>query len=81
MEDELTIFLESGTRARMGRPPLKAKTATVSVIIRLPEDVLARVDALAGPNKRGEWVREAIEKRLKGTLPNRPGSGTSRNGE
>lgn len=77
----MTIFVESGTRARMGRPPLKAKVATVSVLIRLPEDVLERVDALSGPNKRGEWVREAIEARLKRTPPSRPGLGTSRNEE
>jgi metal-responsive CopG/Arc/MetJ family transcriptional regulator len=65
----------------MGRPPLKAKVPTVSVIIRLPEDVLARVDELAGPNKRGEWVRDAIERRLKGSPPNRHDSKTSRSEE
>lgn len=70
----MTVSAESVTSPRMGRPPLKAKVPTVSVIIRLPEDVLARVDAQAGPNKRGEWVRDAIERRLKASPPTAPGS-------
>ena len=73
----MTISAESGTSPRMGRPPLKAKVATVSVIIRLPEDVLARLDAQAGPNKRGEWVRDAIEKRLKASPPTLPAKAKS----
>lgn len=77
----MTIILESGTRARMGRPPLKAKFATVPVLIRLPEDVLARVDEQAGPNKRGEWVRKAIERALKASPPSAPGSRTSKDAE
>jgi hypothetical protein len=61
----LTIILDSGTRPRMGRPPLKAKFATVAVLVRLPEDVKDRMDALAGPNRRGEFIREAVEREIK----------------
>lgn len=65
MEDELTIILDSGTTRRMGRPPLSKKSDTKPVLVRLTEAVAARIDALAGPNKRAEFIREAVEKELK----------------
>jgi hypothetical protein len=34
------------------------------IMVRLPAAVLGRVDRLAGPRGRGEWVRVAIEMRL-----------------
>lgn len=49
----------------MGRPPLKAKVKTEAVLIRLPADALAELDALAGPNKRAEFIREAIDREIK----------------
>jgi len=61
----LTIILESGTKPRMGRPPLSKKSVTTPVLIRLTEDVVTRIDELAGPNKRGEFIREAIDREIK----------------
>ena len=61
----MTIFLDSGTTRRMGRPPLSKKSDTKPVLVRLTEAVAARIDALAGPNKRAEFIREAVEKELK----------------
>lgn len=60
----MTIILESGTKRPMGRPPLKAKIATVAVLIRLPEDLKDRIDAVAGENRRGEFMREAVIREL-----------------
>jgi len=60
----LTIILESGTKPRMGRPPLKAKVETVAVLVRLPADIKDRIDALAGENRRGQFIREAAIKEV-----------------
>lgn len=49
----------------VGRPPLKRNTETVVTTIRLSADVAARIDELAGPNKRGEFIREAVERELR----------------
>lgn len=48
----------------MGRPPLNAKSATKPVLVRLTEDVAQRIDELAGPNKRAEFIREAIAREI-----------------
>lgn len=45
----------------MGRPPMQIK----ATVVRLSEDVLERIDELMGPNKRAEFIREAIERELK----------------
>lgn len=60
----MTTATESGTTRRMGRPPLKAKVATVATLVRLTADVVERIDDLAGPNKRAEFIRDAIDKEL-----------------
>jgi hypothetical protein len=65
MEEELTISLDSGTTRRMGRPPLSKKSVTKPTLVRLTEDVAARIDALAGPNKRAEFIRDAIDREIK----------------
>jgi len=46
---------------RMGRPPLGVKPTTV----RLPLDTIARIEAVAGPNKVAAFIREAVENELK----------------
>ena len=60
----MTIILDSGTKPRMGRPPLSKKSVTKPVLVRLTEDIADRIDVLAGPNKRGEFIREATVKEL-----------------
>lgn len=45
----------------MGRPPLNVKP----MLVRLPEGMAERIDAVAGENKRAEFIREAVEKELK----------------
>ncbi|GGA87833.1 hypothetical protein GCM10011491_14480 [Brucella endophytica] len=44
----------------MGRPPLNMKVATV----RFPAEVLERIDALVGTNRRPQFIREAVEREL-----------------
>lgn len=77
----MTVVLDSGTTRRMGRPPLKRNVATVMLSFRLPADVVARIDERAGDMPRGEWVRKAIERALKGSPPNPPSQAKSRNEE
>ena len=48
------------SRSRMGRPALGLKPT----LVRLDPDVLERIDALAGPNKRAIFIREAVEAEL-----------------
>ncbi len=45
---------------RMGRPPIGKFTA-----VRLSPEMLARIDALAGPGKRAQFIRDAVEAELK----------------
>lgn len=44
---------------RMGRPPIGKFTA-----VRLSDDMLARIDALAAKGKRADFIREAVEREL-----------------
>lgn len=60
------------TPQRMGRPPLKDKVKTEAVLIRLPADLLAKADELAGPNKRAGFFREAIEREIKRRVRAKP---------
>lgn len=41
---------------RMGRPPIGKFTA-----IRLSAEMLARIDAIAGPGKRAHLIREMLD--------------------
>lgn len=77
----MTIAVDSGTTRRMGRPPLKRNIETVVTTIRLSADVAARIDALAGPNKRGEWIRKAVERALKASPPTPRGPARSPDAE
>jgi hypothetical protein len=60
----LTLAMESGRTPRMGRPPLKRNIDTVVTTIRLTADMAARIDAIAGENKRSDFIREAIKREL-----------------
>lgn len=44
---------------RMGRPPIGKFTA-----VRLPDETLARIDALVAKGKRANFIREAVEREL-----------------
>ena len=57
----MTNFPISNTPRRMGRPPMHLKPT----LVRLPEDVAERIDAIAGPNRRSEFIRDAVERELK----------------
>ena len=73
----MTLAMESGRTPRMGRPPLKRNVDTVVTTIRLTADVTEQIDAIAGPNKRGEWIRNLVTRelrRVKGHPPSVPGS-------
>lgn len=77
----MTLAADSGTNRRMGRPPLKRNVETVVSAVRLTADMVARIDAIAGPNKRGEFIRKAVERALKGSPPTPPSQAKSQNEE
>jgi metal-responsive CopG/Arc/MetJ family transcriptional regulator len=49
----------------MGRPPLSKKSDTKPILVRLTAEVCEAMDAIAGPNRRAEFIREAIEREIK----------------
>lgn len=51
----------SDSPSLVGRPSLGVK----ATLVRLPEGMPERIDALVGLNKRAEFIREAVEKELK----------------
>src|SRR5262245_59166410 len=61
MGNNLTKWTLSVTFGRMGRPPLNVK----ATVIRLPEGFADRIDAVAGTNRRSQFIREAVERELK----------------
>lgn len=56
----LTLNPISDSPSRMGRPPMNVKP----ILVRLPEGVPDRIDAIAGKNRRAEFIREAVEREL-----------------
>ncbi len=57
----------------MGRPPLNVKP----ILVRLPEGVPERIDALVGKNKRAEFIREAVLRELAKRESPKKGSSSS----
>lgn len=45
---------------RMGRP----KLGVIATTLRLPAALLERIDALMGPNRRAQFIRDAVEREL-----------------
>lgn len=76
----MTLATDSGKTRRMGRPPLKRNVETVMLSVRLPADMVARIDARAGDKTRGEWVRWAIERAIKASPPTPPSPAKSPDG-
>lgn len=68
-------------KSSVGRPPLKRNVETVIVSVRLPADAAERIDAIAGPNKRGEFIRKAVERALKASPPTLPARAKSPSAE
>ena len=56
----MTDFPITVMRARMGRPPLNVKPT----MVRLTEETRQRIEAIAGPNRMAEFIREAVEAEL-----------------
>lgn len=48
-------------RSAVGRPKMDVK----ATLVRLPEGMAEQIDALAGPGKRAEFIREAVEREIK----------------
>lgn len=65
MGSKLTPIVDSGTKPRMGRKPLKINVETVVTTVRLSADVAQRIDELAGENKRSDFIREAVDREIK----------------
>jgi hypothetical protein len=61
METNLTNIPGTDTSRRMGRPPLNVKETKV----RLTDEQRERIEALVGPNRMAQFIREAIERELK----------------
>lgn len=58
------IFLAQGHRSdsddAMGRPPLGMKPTT----IRLPQEMIQRIETLVGNRQLAQFIREAVEREL-----------------
>lgn len=54
-------FPVSVNPGRMGRPPLNVKPTQVRIDVADGE----RIDALRGPGRRAEFIREAVKEKLK----------------
>lgn len=50
----------SRNNRRMGRPPLNVKP----MLVRLTPATMKRIDAIAGPNQRAQFIREAVEREI-----------------
>ena len=61
METDLTNIPGTDIGRRMGRPPLGVKETKV----RLTDEQRERIEALVGPNRMAEFIREAVERELK----------------
>ena len=56
----MTEFPITVMRSRVGRPPLNVKPT----MVRLTEETRQRIEAVAGPNRMAEFIRDAIEAEL-----------------
>lgn len=52
---------EARGRSAVGRPKMDVKP----MLVRLPEGVTEQIDAIAGPGKRAEFIRDAVEREIK----------------
>lgn len=55
----------SDTSRRMGRKPLgEIAETTTAVLVRFEKSTLAQIEAVAGKNRRAQFIREAVEREL-----------------
>lgn len=59
--DALTDFEISDSGPRMGRPPLKENDPTRKLLLRLPQSLWDRIDAIVGKKHRSKFIRDAVE--------------------
>lgn len=50
----------SGAARKSGRPSLSVKP----MLVRLPDGLAGRIDAIAGKNQRAAFIREAVEREV-----------------
>lgn len=65
----------------VGRPPLKRNVETIMLSVRLPADMVEKIDARTGDMTRGEWVRWALERAIKASPPTLPSKAKSKDAE
>lgn len=65
MEADLTTMEVPDKPRRMGRPPLKVNIETKATMVRLTEDVRAKIEALVGKRRMAAFIREAVENEIK----------------
>lgn len=63
----MTLKLNAIMKPVMGRPPIGKFTA-----VRLSDEMLARIDAIAGKGKRAAFIRTAIENELEKSAQSKP---------
>ena len=56
----------------MGRRPLKDKVATHPTVVRLPLDMRAEIEEIAGPNRMAEFIRDAIAEKIERAKAEKP---------
>ena len=61
----MTSFPVADTGRSMGRPALKPTIKTVKTTIRLPADLLQLAETAAGSRPLAQFIREAVEEKLK----------------
>lgn len=64
MGTPLSAFPMTDRAARMGRPPLSTSSKTKTTAVRLTDEVVRRIEAVAGPNRMAAFIREAVENEL-----------------
>jgi hypothetical protein len=61
---EVQMISDVANEPRMGRPPLNRDDVTKRTQVRFEAEMMARIDAIAGPHRRAEFIREAVEREL-----------------
>lgn len=60
----MTDYQPPDNAGRMGRPPIKRDVPTVKTTLRVTQELLDRIEAVAGKGKSAAFIRSAIEREL-----------------